>query len=105
VGDYVERLRLDLAVVRTYFKPVLIPEPLHIQRAKNCFNTFFGFNYKYDPNFKVDKSQFDLILQHICKVWCNDEQNLFDYVTKWMAHIIQQPYKTGVALLVYLHEH
>jgi len=102
---YVEHLRLDLAVVRTYFKPVLILEPLHIQRAKNCFNTFSGFNYKYDPNFKVDESQFDLILRHIHEVWCNDEQNLFDYVTKWMAHIIQRPYKTGVSLLVYSHEH
>jgi len=102
--DYFEGLESKLTVAYTEFKPVLIPEPLHIQRAKNCFNTFSGFNYKYNPNF-VDESQFDLILQHFCKVWCNDEQNLFNYVTKWMAHIIQQPYKTGVALLVYSHEH
>jgi hypothetical protein len=27
---------------------------------------------------------------------------LFDYVTKWMAHLVQRLYKTGVALLVYL---
>jgi len=81
----------DLTVDRVVFKPVLIPEPLHIQRAKNCFNTFAGFNHKYDPNFKVDESQFDLISRHICKVWCNDQQNLFDYVTKWMVHIIQRP--------------
>jgi len=100
--DYVRPLRSKLAVVCTYFKPALIPEPLHVQRAKKYFNTFAGFNNKYDPNFKVDESQFDLILQHICKVWCNDQQSLFDYVTKWMAYIIQRPYKTGVALLVYL---
>jgi len=103
--EYVERLIPDLTVDPVVFKPVLIPEPLHLQRAKNCFNTFAGFNHKYDPNFKVDESQFDLISGHICKVWCNDQQNIFDFVTKWMAHIIQRPYKTGIALLAYLHEH
>jgi len=103
--DYVECLRHCLAVVYTYFKPMFIPEPLYIQRAKKCFNTFFGFNYKYDPNFKVDESQFDLILQHICEVWCNDQQDLFDYVTKWLAHLVQRPYKTGVALVVYSKKH
>jgi len=35
--DYVERLRYDLAVVYTYFKPVLNLKPLHIQRAKKCY--------------------------------------------------------------------
>jgi len=60
--EYVERLIPDLTVDRVVFKPVLIPEPLHVQRTKNCFNTFAGFNHKYDPNFKVDESQFDLIL-------------------------------------------
>jgi len=64
-----------------------------------------GFNHKYDPNFKVDESQFDLILQHILEVWCNNQQNLFDYVTKWMAHLVLRPYKTGVALLVYSNKH
>jgi len=60
---------------------------------------------KYNPNFKVDESQFDLILQHICEVWCDDQQNLFDYVTKWMAHLVQRSYKTGVALVFYSHKH
>jgi len=43
-------------------------------------------------------------LRHIREVWCNEQQNLFDYVTKWMAHLVQRPYKTGVALLVYSRE-
>jgi len=60
--DYFEDIELELTVACTEFKPLLIPEHLHIQRANKCFNTFFGFNYKYDPNFKVDESQFDLIL-------------------------------------------
>jgi len=59
--DYFEDIELELTVDQTEFKPVLIPEPLHIQRAKNCFNKFARFNHKYDPNFKVDESQFDLI--------------------------------------------
>jgi len=102
--EYLECLISKLTVACTEFKPVLIPEPLHVQRAKNCFNTFAGFNHKYDPNFKVDDSKFDLILCHICKVWWNDQQILFDYVMKWMAHLVQRLYKTGVALLVYLHK-
>jgi len=95
--NYLEGLESKLTVACTEFKPVLIPEPLHIQQAKNCFNTFAGFNYKYDPNFKVDESKFNLILHHICEVWCNDQQNLFDYVTKWMAHLVQRPYKTSLS--------
>jgi len=99
---YLEGLESKLTVACTEFKPELILEPLHVQHAKNCFNKFAGFNHKYDPNFKVDESKFDLILCHICKVWCNDQQDLFDYVTKWLAHLVQRLYKTGVALLVYL---
>jgi len=41
-------------------------------------------------------------VHHICEVWCNDQQELFDYVTKWLAHLVQRPYKTGIALVVYL---
>jgi len=63
--NYLEGLESKLTVACTEFKPILIPEPLHIQRAKNCFNTFAGFNYKYDPNFKVDESKFNLILHDI----------------------------------------
>jgi len=72
--DYFEVLESKLTVDRTEFKPVLIPEPLHIQREKNCFNKFAKFNHEYDPNFKADESQFDLILQHIRKVWCDNKQ-------------------------------
>jgi len=67
--DYLKDLESELNVVRTEFKPVLILEPLHVQRAKNCFDTFAGFKHKYNPNFKIDESEFDLILQRICKVW------------------------------------
>jgi len=99
--NYLEGLESKLTVACTEFKPVLILEPLHVQRAKNCFNKFAGFNHKYNPNFKVDESKFDLILHHICKVWCNEQQEWFDYVTKWLAHLVQRLYKTGVALVVY----
>jgi len=91
--DYFEGLELELTVAHTEFKPVLIPEPLHVQRAKNCFNKFAGFNHKYDPNFNIDESKFNLIMCHIHEVWRSDQQNLFDYVTKWMAHLVQRPYK------------
>jgi len=103
--DFFEGMESELVVDQTEFRPTLTPEPLHIQQEKNCFNKFAKFNHKYNPNLKIDESQFDLILQHICEVWCDDQQDLFDYVTKWMAHLVQQPYKTGVALIIYLHEH
>jgi len=103
--DYLEGLESKLTVAHTKFKPVLIPESLHVQRAKNCFNKFAGFNHKYDPNFNTDKSKFNLVLRHIREAWCNDQQYLFDYVTKWMAHLVQRPYKTGIALIIYSHKH
>jgi len=99
--EYVRPLRSKLAVDYTEFKPTLIPEPLHVQQARGCFNKFVGFNHKYDPNFNIDESKFNLIMSHIHEVWCNDQQNLFDYVTKWMAHLVQRSYKTSVALVVY----
>jgi len=68
--NYLEGLESKLTVDRTEFKPVLIPEPLHIQWAKNCFNKFAGFNHKFESNFDIDESKFDLVLCHIRETWC-----------------------------------
>jgi len=35
----------------------------------------------------------------------HESEMLFDYVTKWMAHLVQRPYKTGIALVVYSPKH
>jgi len=100
--NYLDGLESKLTVAHTEFKPALIPEPLHIQQTKNCFNKFAGFNHKFDSNFNIDESKFNLVLHHIREAWCSNQQNLFDYVTKWMAHLVQRPYKTGVALVIYV---
>lgn len=43
----------------------------------------------------------DLYLQHIREIICQNDQSLFDYVTSWMAHLVQRPGELpGTALVL-----
>ncbi|MBF0454030.1 MAG: PriCT-2 domain-containing protein [Magnetococcales bacterium] len=42
----------------------------------------------------------DLILNHIMEIWCAGNQELFDYVIKWLARMFQFPGERGHTALV-----
>lgn len=63
----------------------------------NIYNTFNGFNYKYDENFKINENKIKYILHHVRKVLAADNKKSYEYLLNWMAHIVKNPRKkTGV---------
>jgi hypothetical protein len=58
-----------------------------------CFNTFSGY--------AIDAIEGDcsIVLNHLKEVWANDDNDLYVYIIKWLAHLIQCPgIKIGTAL-------
>jgi hypothetical protein len=63
----------------------------------DVYNSFDGFNYKYDENFENNEKKIKYILNHIKKVLAADNKKSYEYLLNWMAHIVQNPKrKTGV---------
>jgi len=70
------------------------------QIKNDTYNLFTGFKYDSDNNdFNLD--DINIYLNHI-KFICNDNNEFYEYVLNWMAHIIQKPEKkTDVALVFF----
>jgi phage/plasmid primase-like uncharacterized protein len=61
-----------------------------------CFNLFKGF--KYAPNQEIDTLFF---WDHAFKALCNENQEAFSYLKKYLAHIFQKPYELPRIALVW----
>jgi hypothetical protein len=62
-------------------------------------NTFEGWSYRLldNPNYDIIR----LYLEHIRLYWCGGDQTIYDYVVRWLAHLVQYPgTKAGTALVV-----
>jgi biotin operon repressor len=60
--------------------------------------TFEGWNYDILDN--PDYSIINLYLEHIRLYWCGGDQTIFEYVMKWLAHLLQYPgSKAGTAIV------
>lgn len=98
LADIVKDMRNEITYSREDFMPFLIEEPIVYEKV---FNTFSGFRHRYDPNFVVDMSKFNLILSHIKEVMCGGKDELYNFFIGWLASIIQKPAdKLGVAILL-----
>ena len=70
----------------------------------NIFNTYFGLkieleNHITDYNYDIELVQ--PLLDHMLKVFCNNDVILYNYMIKWFAHIIQKPSEmTKVAMVI-----
>ena len=63
------------------------------------FNTWTKF--KADLVDKVDMSKIDIILNHIKKVWCSDNDEHYNYILSWFKVIFTNPsLKTKVAVIL-----
>ena len=63
------------------------------------FSTFHGYKYKTAENYNQELIQ--PFIQLIREVICDNDVVLFDYVTKWIAYIVQNPgLKTGTVLVL-----
>lgn len=73
------------------FLPPGGPETL----APDILNLWRGWPYKPGPG------SCDLFLRHILDVICSGEQNLYDWILTWMAHLVQKPYeKPGTCIVL-----
>tara|TARA_A100000171_G_C2138793_1_gene152758 strand:- start:4783 stop:7305 length:2523 start_codon:yes stop_codon:yes gene_type:complete len=79
-------------VIKIGFDPKNIDNP-------EIFNIWKGLkiNETYLNNFDTNDAK--PIIDHIFNIWCSQNQEYFDYVMNWFAHILQFPYKkTGVVV-------
>ena len=77
--------------IRTYENLCFLPK---LQAPPNQYNMF--------KDFPVEAVKGDIsVVQGLLKVITNNDENVFDYVEKWFASILQKPsQKTGVVLVV-----
>lgn len=80
-----KRIRKDQLV----FRPDGVVPP-------GCVNTFTGWKTTPDPNASCDK-----LISHLFLI-CEEDENVFDWVLKWLAYPIQHPgAKMHTALVVF----
>ena len=65
----------------------------------DLFNLWNGFNIQKEEADEYDEKDAEPILQHIKELWCNGDDNSYNYILDLFAHYIQKPHvKTGVLL-------
>ena len=56
-------------------------------------NIFRGGMHKYDPKHIVDMTQVSPWLNHLREVWCDSNDELYDYLIGRLAQMFQKPYE------------
>jgi len=65
----------------------------------DLFNLWNGFNVSKEVADGYDEKDAEPILEHIKELWCNGDEDSYNYVIDYFSHIIQKPHvKTGVLL-------
>lgn len=74
-----------------------------LEKGSNVLNMWRGFEaQKCDQN---DSDGLKMILNHIRTCWANDNEEVYDYIIQWFAHIVQEPHKkTRKCIVLYSHE-
>jgi hypothetical protein len=81
-------------VMRIGFNPENSNDP-------DIFNLWKGFAISRSDCEHTDVSQCQPILDHIKHIWCKGDEEIYNYVTSYYAHIIQKPHKkSGVVLCI-----
>ena len=95
VNAILSMFNLDVLYVNDY---VYNPDPNYIQN-ENTLNLWTGFQAKPVENINMELIQ--PILDHILMVWCNDNQEYYDYIINWLRHIYVKPHiKTKVNVVL-----
>lgn len=68
----------------------------------NRLNTWSGFavDYSLMGTIQNPEEKCQLMLSHIKKVICDDDERKFEYVLNWLAHAVQKPYEMPRVALV-----
>ncbi len=63
------------------------------------FNLWQGYNISKEDAEKYDEAEAKPLLDHIKNIWCKGNEESYEYIMNYFAHILQKPYeKTGVVL-------
>ena len=69
------------------------------QCPDDIFNLWNGFNIKKEDAHFADVKDAQPVLDHILKSWCDGDNDHYEYVLNYFAHVLQKPHKkTGVLL-------
>ncbi len=67
--------------------------------TNDIFNLWKGFNIDKEKAEEFNVNDAKPILEHIRNIWCNNNEDTFNYVIDWFAHVLQKPHKKiGVVL-------
>lgn len=80
-----------------FFRPdptIFAEDNLLLPDTCNALNMWRGYQYK------PIAGDCGLILHHIWDVWCSRRPELYDYVIKWFAHLVQRPFELPEVALV-----
>ena len=64
--------------------------PTGIECPESHFNTWTPFAMEFVTEYEPNLAGKDFILEHI-KILCNHEEQIYDYIIKWIAQMIQYP--------------
>lgn len=84
---------------RSYPQAVFAPEAklaatTKMPESEKPYNLFIGTCLVPQPGDCM------MILDHICSIWCRENPQVFDYVIKWLARMVQQPAEQGKTVIV-----
>ena len=85
---------------RTYKQVTFMPQPDLIASTvmpapyRGAYNLYAGAAFEPKPGVC------ERIKWHIYNTWCNKDDDVYWYVIKWMARMIQEPHKQGNAVIV-----
>jgi hypothetical protein len=84
--------------MREYKYVQCLPPPL--QCPSHTYNVWDGFAVdKVEPDGETHEEELQLLLNHI-RLLCNNEEESYQFVLKWLASLFQKPaFKNNVALL------
>lgn len=72
--------------IRKYTDLGIYPPPL--QCPNDVYNLWTGFDMEHITDHK--EVNYDIITNHI-KILCNNEENVADYIIKWLSQMVQYP--------------
>jgi hypothetical protein len=83
---------------RKFHRYDFLPPPMAC--AENIFNTWSGLQIE-KTHFGLSTANTDTLLFDLVKVLTNNEEESYEYVMNWLAHIVQSPgQKCGTALVL-----
>lgn len=82
--------------IRKYNNMDLYPNEYNC--PKTTYNLWRPFNMELVDKYTEKKKELEKILNHF-KIICNNDENVYDYVMYFIAHIIQRPYEKPTTCL------